>query len=106
MKTLFIVTTTLESKDDAERIADILLTRKLIACAQISSPITSCYRWKGKNTTATEYILAVKTIPALLEIVIQTITQEHPYEVPEILSQNVDNTNSDYLEWVYKEVQQ
>jgi periplasmic divalent cation tolerance protein len=106
MKTLYIVTTTLERKDDAERIAGLLLKRKLIACAQISSPITSCYRWNNKSVTSTEFTLAVKTTPEFLEAVIQNIAQEHPYEIPEILTQNIDKINSDYLEWVYKEVQQ
>ena len=49
MKTIVLISTTLENKADAERIAELLLERKLIACAQISGPITSLYRWKERD---------------------------------------------------------
>lgn len=54
MKTLLLITTTFERKEDAERIAALLLERRLVACAQISPPITSIYRWHEEMATATE----------------------------------------------------
>jgi periplasmic divalent cation tolerance protein len=42
------VTTTTETKADAERIALALVEARLAACVQIVGPIESIYRWKGR----------------------------------------------------------
>ncbi len=41
------VMTTVESKEDAVRIAGRLVEQKLAACVQILGPMTSIYRWQG-----------------------------------------------------------
>jgi len=104
MESILIISTTFETQEDAERIAKLLLERKMIACAQISSPITSLYRWQGEVAKETEYTLAMKTIPSLLKPVQKLLTIEHPYELPEIIGQEITHVNSDYLDWVYAEV--
>ena len=106
MKAIIIISTTLEKKDDAERIAGLLLDHKLIACAQISGPITSLYRWKGVTTSATEFSLSVKTTASLTDKVKDILLLEHPYELPEIIVQEIDHSSKEYSRWVYGEVQQ
>ena len=104
MKSIIVVSTTLENKEDADRLAQSLLQRKLIACAQISGPITSLYRWEGVTTSATEFTLSVKTTPNLLKEVKVHLSQEHPYELPEIIVQNVSDSSDEYSSWVHGEV--
>lgn len=106
MKLIVLISTTLENKADAERIAGLLLDRKLIACAQVSGPITSLYRWQGATTSETEFVLSLKTIPPLIETVKTLLHQEHPYDLPEIIVQEIHNTSDEYSRWVYGEVQQ
>lgn len=106
MKAIFLVSTTFENKEDAEQITDLLLKQNLIACAQITGPITSIYRWEGKTEKSTEFKLSLKTTVQLSEKVEELLEKEHPYDVPEIIGQIVDFTNNEYLEWVYSEVQQ
>lgn len=106
MKSIILVTTTLEKKEDAERIAGLLLDRKLIACAQISGPITSLYRWEGMKTSATEFSLSLKTTPPCIETIKALLCLEHPYDLPEIIVQEIDNSSNEYSKWVYGEVQQ
>ena len=106
MKSIIIVSTTFEQKDDAERIADLLLERRLIACAQISSPIMSLYRWEGKTASSTEFTLSLKTTPLLVKRVKKLLVQEHPYDLPEIIGQEAHDSSKEYLEWVYGETQQ
>ena len=105
MTTLLYVTTTLERKDDAERLGNALLEKRLIACAQISSPITSIYRWRGKTTTATEFVLGVKTISQCFPQIEKFLLQEHPYEVPEIIAQEIPLASKAYKDWVILEVE-
>ena len=54
MTTIYLISTTLEDKDAAEKLASHLLDRRLIACAQITGPITSLFRWQGEQTVAEE----------------------------------------------------
>ena len=104
MKPIILISTTLESKADAERIARLLLDRKLIACAQISGPMTSLYRWKGVTTSAIEYALNLKTIPSCTEEVKVIIGKEHPYDLPEIIVQEISDSSVEYAQWIYGEV--
>ena len=104
MKTLLLITTTFERKEDAERIATLLLERRLVACAQISAPITSVYRWRGEVTIATELTLSVKTMPQHYALIEAVLLQEHPYETPEIIGQEIPLVSNDYRDWVEQEV--
>jgi periplasmic divalent cation tolerance protein len=104
MKTLLLITTTVERKEDAERIASLLLEQKLIACAQISAPISSVYRWRGKVITATELVLSLKTMPHHYDLVEEVLLQEHPYETPEIIAQEIPFVGNAYMDWVKQEV--
>ena len=54
MTELIVVETTVESRQDAEKIASELVEKRLAACVQIIGPITSIYRWKGQIEKATE----------------------------------------------------
>lgn len=105
MKLIVLVSTTFENKADAERIAGLLLDRKLIACAQVSGPITSLYRWEGATQSASEFVLSLKTTPPLIEKVKTLLRREHPYDLPEIIVQEI-HTSDEYSKWVYGEVRQ
>lgn len=104
MKSITIVSTTLETREEAEQLAKQLVEDRLVACAQISGPITSYYHWQGKVESATEFTLSMKTTKQLLAELETRLGELHPYDVPEIISNTVDGVNSDYLDWVYGEV--
>jgi uncharacterized protein involved in tolerance to divalent cations len=96
---MIIVQTTTATVDDAERIAEILLTEKLAACVQIV-PIRSRYVWKGQLERADEQLLLIKTQQALFEPVRARIRAEHSYETPEIVALPVSAGDPDYLVWI------
>lgn len=104
MKKLIVVYTTVNDKDDARKIAQLLLKSNLIACAQIDGPIESIYRWKDRVETDTEYRLGVKTTRDLLEQVVSTIQKHHPYELPEIVGNAYEFCTTDYANWLAGEV--
>ncbi len=94
------VQTTVENREDADRIARALVERRLAACVQISGPITSTYRWKGKIDTAEEWLVVAKTRAALYEKVETAIRELHPYETPEIIATPIAAGGADYLAWL------
>lgn len=105
MKPIILISTTFENNADAERIARLLLDRKLIACAQVTGPITSFYRWQGETTTAAEFSLSLKTTPSCTEDVKTLLSREHPYDLPEIIVQEIVHSSKEYSRWVHGEVQ-
>jgi len=104
MCSLAIVSTTLEHKNDCEKIAQLLLNEKIIACAQVSGPITSYYPWGGTIEASTEFSLSLKTTAPLRERVKLRLKELNPYELPEIIDQTVIGASIEYIEWVEQEV--
>lgn len=99
-----IVSTTLEERGDAERLARLLLEKKLIACAQILGPTQSLYWWQREIVEASEVLLAMKTDRSLFPRIEQLIKAEHPYQVPEIVATAIICGSSEYLGWLVGEL--
>jgi len=98
------VLTTVESYEDAEKIAQALLNKRLAACIQIIGPITSLYWWEEKIEKATEYLLLIKTKKNLYKKLEKAIIEVHHYKVPEIIANPVTGGNPEYLKWLDQEV--
>lgn len=94
------VVTTIETQDDARRIAGALVEARLAACVQVRGPIHSTYRWRGRIETAQEWQCAIKTRRELFGSVEKTIRQMHPYEVPEILAVEIVELSAAYGAWL------
>jgi periplasmic divalent cation tolerance protein len=94
-----IVLTTAGSVDEARRIAETLVDRKLAACVNIIPKVVSIYRWKGKVEEAEEWILLIKTASGF-EPVRDAILEMHSYELPECLSISIENGSLEYLKWL------
>ena len=93
------VSTTVATRDDAERIAEVLLSERLAACVQIS-PIDSRYVWKGTLTREPEFRLTIKTRVRLFRPLIARVAALHPYAVPEILAAPFADAHEPYLRWI------
>jgi periplasmic divalent cation tolerance protein len=94
------LSTTFASCDDAMKMASSLLENKLVACSQVSGPITSLYRWDGIVQSSEEFVLRIKTSPRRLVEVCSFIQSHHPYELPEVVWHLV-NASLDYSNWVH-----
>jgi periplasmic divalent cation tolerance protein len=91
--------TTVPSRDDAAKIAHLLIDEKLAACVQLL-PIESFYRWEGKTQNEAELLLLIKTRTALFENAIARIKAVHPYTVPEIVGTEFLAGFKGYLDWI------
>jgi periplasmic divalent cation tolerance protein len=98
------VLTTVSSEEDAERIADDLIERRLAACVQIVGPILSRYRWRGEVEQAREWQCLAKTEAGLYDRVEAAIREIHAYEEPEVLAIPVLAGSRGYLAWVSESV--
>ncbi len=89
------------SKKAAERLAEHLLKKRLIACANIIAS-ESRYRWKGKLAREREYILIAKTSLLRRAEAVREIEKVHPYEIPCIVELQA-RANAAYARWIEKE---
>ncbi len=99
-----IITTTCDDHGVLERIAGDLVAGKLAGCVQVSGPITSYYRWQGKQETSREWLCEVKTTSDHMEAAIQRIGELHSYETPEIIAVPVTGGDPRYLDWLAAQV--
>ena len=102
MKSYIQITTTTETKEQADKISQHLVETKLAACVQILGPITSIYRWKGKVENAQEWLCLIKTRDNLYAKVEAAIKSVHSYETPEIISVPIIEGSKEYLSWIDK----
>src|ERR1700690_1540956 len=100
-----IVLTTAGSTEEARRLADGLVERRLAACVNIVKGVESIYRWKGKTEESQEWMLMIKTTAAAFERVLQTIKDLHSYELPECLKVSIEDGSPEYLQWIEESVE-
>jgi periplasmic divalent cation tolerance protein len=100
MNTYIQVTTTTETKEQAQKIAQYLVEQKIAACVQITGPITSIYRWKGKVENTQEWLCLIKTQEDLYNKVEAAIKSQHSYETPEIIALPIVKGSKEYLNWL------
>ena len=91
---------TAANKDEAARIADMLIASRLAACAQILPEIQSVYRWQEKIERASEVLLIVKTVASKFEELEREVRAIHSYETPEIVAVPIVAGSAAYLEWL------
>jgi periplasmic divalent cation tolerance protein len=98
------VTTATGKRQDAEQLASELVSRRLAACAQVSGPIVSTFRWQGKVETAEEWVCTVKTTIAQLDAIQSLFGEIHPYDVPELIATSIVDGSDAYLRWLSEQV--
>jgi periplasmic divalent cation tolerance protein len=96
--------TTIENKEDAEKIAKSLIEKRLAGCIQIIGPISSIYWWKNKIETSQEWLCIIKSKKKLYEEIEKSIKEIHPYEIPEIIAIQIISGSKDYLKWLDNEL--
>ena len=104
MKSYLQITTTTPTRDDANRIAEVLTSRRLAACVQVIDTIDSTYWWNGKIERTTEWLCLIKTEQRLYSEVESVIKDAHPYDVPEISAVEVAAGSLEYLAWLSAEL--
>jgi len=99
-----IVVITTIPKENSKDLAKLILEERLCACVNIIEDINSLFWWEGKIEEAKECMLIIKTKESSLPKLKTLISNNHPYNVPEIISFKIDSINEPYFEWLNREV--
>ena len=100
---VLLVFVTAGSMKEARKIGEMLIERKLAACATVLPTVRSIYRWKGKIVKSRESVLMIKTTASNYRGLEQAICTAHSYETPEIIAVPVAQGLNQYLGWVASE---
>ena len=95
-----IVFMTAANEDEAHRIANTLVEKKLAACVNIIPAVRSIYRWEGRIEDDRESFLIAKTRKTNVEKLMREVKKIHSYKVPEIISLPIESGNEEYLAWL------
>lgn len=98
------VLTTVDSAEEAAALARTAVEERLAACAQVTGPVTSVYRWQEALETSQEWQVLFKTTEAVYPALEARLTAGHPYDTPEIIATPVVRGSERYLAWVAAEV--
>lgn len=99
-KKVILVLTNMPDEASARLLAESLVTQKLAACVNILAPCQSIYIWQDKLEQSREVPILIKTILDRYSALETAIIKAHPYELPEIITINVDGGLPQYLQWV------
>lgn len=96
-----IIFVTAPNQEVGELIANTLLQKKLVACVNFVTPVTSLFSWQEDIEREEEVLLVLKSRADLFESdLIPVIESLHPYEVPEIIALPILMGSAKYLNWI------
>jgi len=91
-----VVIMTAPNPEEAEKIAEALVTEGLAACVNIVEGCRSVYRWKGVTVKDAEVLMLAKTHRNRFKDVEKRVSELHSYDVPEIIAVDLDNASDKY----------
>jgi len=101
--TKLLVLTNVPDRAVAEKLAELLVERRLAACVNILAPCRSVYRWKDAVQHDEEHPMLIKTTQERYAALEQALRAGHPYELPEIIAVPIERGLTAYLDWVAAE---
>ena len=94
-----IIQTTCASLEEAQKIAKLLVKKRLAACVQITD-CHSIYSWNDEICSDSEKLLSIKTKKEHFEKVQRKIKENHSYDLPEIVQIEIANASKEYLKFI------
>jgi periplasmic divalent cation tolerance protein len=95
-----VVINTCASAEEAERLARLLVERRLAACVSVVPGVRSFYRWQGAIESAGEWLLLAKSSREIFPALAAALEEAHSYDVPEVLALPVVAGAARYLDWL------
>lgn len=102
MNKYIMITTTFDNKEEANKIIELLLEKRLVSCCQLSN-ITSSYHWKGKIEHSDEFLLQMKSKKVLFKEIEKVILENHSYETPQLIAYDIIDGYKGYMQWIEEE---
>ena len=99
-ETAIVVMMTAPNREEAARLAEMLVGARLAACVQILPEMESLYWWEGEVRREPEILLLAKTTEGRFATLEREVRALHSHETPEIVALPVNAISTPYLEWL------
>lgn len=100
-----LVYTTFGSREEAQTVAEGVVSMQLASCANIIDGMAAIYMWKGNIEKATETICLFKTTVERYKALQAYIKEHHSYELPCIIALPITDGLPEFLSWVTNSAQ-
>lgn len=100
----YFLFSTVSSRKEAQKLAKLLVEKRLAACVNIIPGITSFFRWRGKIDRIHECLLVMKTKAQKLKELERVLIRNHSYSVPELVASPIVWGHRPYLKWISENV--
>jgi periplasmic divalent cation tolerance protein len=95
-----LILSTVSKIEDAQTIANHLVSNSMAACVNFIPNLESVYKWKNQVCKENEFLLMIKTTANKETNVYDSLSEIHPYDTPEIITLPIQNGSKDYLNWI------
>ncbi|KKU81110.1 MAG: CutA1 divalent ion tolerance protein [Candidatus Gottesmanbacteria bacterium GW2011_GWA1_47_8] len=104
-----VITACVTCKDleEANKIAQHLLKKRLVACVNIIDPVHSHYLWppkKGRIEEAQEAVLLCHTLESKYKDIEKEVLKIHSYTNPALYAIPVSHVSKKYHDWIVGEL--
>tara|TARA_B100001287_G_C22344723_1_gene372392 strand:- start:155 stop:466 length:312 start_codon:yes stop_codon:yes gene_type:complete len=99
-----IIYVTYPSNEEAKIVSKALIEQKLVACANIFSAHETMYWWEGEIEEGLEVAVIYKTTQENFEKVKEVVVEQHSYDVPCVVSMNIEHAHEGFAVWIKGEV--
>ena len=100
----YVALTNCPNQEVATKLATACVENKLAACVNIVPTVQSVYQWQGKIEHDEESLLIIKTTQSKITQLGDFIQQNHPYDVPEFITLNIESGAENYLDWLAQSI--
>ncbi len=104
MSNVCIAFCTTDTRDNAEALAEALVSTRTAACVQIVPGITAVYRWQNKIVRDSEFQLVIKTTQQHVDAAKKVVDGLHNYDVPQWVVVDAHHASQAYGNWVNQEL--
>lgn len=94
------VSTATETREQAVRLAESPVRRRLAAGAQVVGPVVSVFWHRGEYGTGEEWQLLLKTTTERYPALETHLLEHHPWDKPEVVAVPIVAGSEAYLRWV------
>ena len=99
-----LVYITAGNMEEARKIGKKLVEERLVACVNLF-PVSSIFRWQGSIDEENEVAIIAKTKTGKVKNIEKRVKELHSYDVPCVVSFNMDEGSKDYLDWIGESVE-
>jgi len=99
-----LIFVTAPNVEEARKLAQIILEKRLAACVNFVPGLESHYWWQGKLETASEVLMLIKSSAEQFEVLEEIIQLYHSYDCPEIVAVDPREMAPTYRLWWEEQV--